>query len=215
MRPIFTTDIQSVYTCIPHGDDLKVLRFFLSRRPNWSPSTDTLICLMELVLILNNFSFNSSHFLQTKAVAMGTQMGPRYACLFREYVKQSLFCCYTGTIPYLFLCYIDDCIGAALCSNEELEQFINITSIFHLNLKFTWTISDSSLSFLDLSVFGSDANHFNSPSHTLGDMSILGLPQRHNDTTRKLEEQHLIFHLGKPQPNGLNIEFTSFKISSH
>eukprot|EP00061_Rhincodon_typus_P006274 g26746.t1 len=29
-------------------------------------------------------------------------------------------------------------------------------------------------------------NHFNSPSHSLGDMSILGLLQCHNDTTRKL-----------------------------
>eukprot|EP00061_Rhincodon_typus_P012540 g38338.t1 len=30
-------------------------------------------------------------------------------------------------------------------------------------------------------------NHFNSPSHLLGDMSILGLLQCHNDATRKLE----------------------------
>eukprot|EP00061_Rhincodon_typus_P018295 g47409.t1 len=36
------------------------------------------------------------------------------------------------------------------------------------------------------------ANHFNTPSHSLGDMSILGLLQCHSDTTRKLEEQHLV-----------------------
>eukprot|EP00061_Rhincodon_typus_P012367 g38056.t1 len=53
-------------------------------------------------------------------------------------------------------------------------------------------------------------NHFNSPSH---DMSILGLLQCHNDATRKLEEQHFIFRLGTLQPNGLNVDFTSFKIS--
>eukprot|EP00061_Rhincodon_typus_P001609 g15266.t1 len=39
------------------------------------------------------------------------------------------------------------------------------------------------------------ANHFTFPSHSLDDMSILGLLQCHNDATRKLEEQHLIFHL--------------------
>eukprot|EP00061_Rhincodon_typus_P009513 g33079.t1 len=44
------------------------------------------------------------------------------------------------------------------------------------------------------------ANHFNSPSHSLDDMSILG----HNDATQKLEEQHLIFCLGTLQPNGIN-----------
>eukprot|EP00061_Rhincodon_typus_P012727 g38637.t1 len=183
---------------------------------------------------------------------------------------------YTGSNPHLFLCYIDDCIGVASCSHEELEQFINT---FHPHLKFTWTISDTSLSFLDLSVsipgdcletniyfkptdFHSSpltsiqgtkktfrirqrftctstnavyciccsrcgllyigetkqrlghsfvehlhsardklqhlpvVNHFNSPSYSLDDMSILGILQCHNDTTRKLEEQHFIFCSG-------------------
>eukprot|EP00061_Rhincodon_typus_P008071 g30348.t1 len=48
---------------------------------NRTPSTDTLIRLAELVLTLNNFSFDSSHFLQTKGMAMGTRMGLSYACL--------------------------------------------------------------------------------------------------------------------------------------
>eukprot|EP00061_Rhincodon_typus_P005304 g24641.t1 len=98
-------DIQSLYTCIPHVDGLKVLCFFLSRRPNQSPSTDTLICPTELILTLNNFSFSSFHFLQTKEEAMGNCIGPSYACLFVGYVEQ-----------------------------------------------FTWIISDTSLSFPDLSV---------------------------------------------------------------
>eukprot|EP00061_Rhincodon_typus_P003263 g19666.t1 len=50
------------------------------------------------------------------------------------------------------------------------------------------------------------ANHFSSPSRSLGDMSILGLLQCHNDATRKVEEQHLIFRLGSLQPNGLNVD---------
>eukprot|EP00061_Rhincodon_typus_P001288 g14296.t1 len=37
------------------------------------------------------------------------------------------------------------------------------------------------------------ANHFNSPSYSLDNMSILDLLQCHNNVTRKLEEQHLIF----------------------
>eukprot|EP00061_Rhincodon_typus_P003524 g20287.t1 len=48
------------------------------------------------------------------------------------------------------------------------------------------------------------ANHFNSPSHSLDDMSFLGLLQCHNDTTCKLEKQHLIFRLGSLQLDGLN-----------
>eukprot|EP00061_Rhincodon_typus_P003863 g21152.t1 len=136
-------DIQPLYNYIPHVDGLKALRFLLSHRPDQSPSTNTLIRLTELILTLNNFSFSSSHFLQTKGVAMGTHMGPSYACLFVGYVEQSLFRSSTGTIPHLFLCYIDDCINAASCFHVELEQFINFTNTFHPNLKFTWTISDT------------------------------------------------------------------------
>eukprot|EP00061_Rhincodon_typus_P004064 g21658.t1 len=123
-------------------------------------------------------------------MVMGTRMGPSYACLFIGYVEQYLFHCNTDITPYLLLRYIDDCIGAASCSHEELDQFINFTNTFHPNLKFTWAISDTSLSFLGLSVSISVVNHFNTPSHSLGDVSILGLLQCHNDTTRKLEEQH-------------------------
>eukprot|EP00061_Rhincodon_typus_P010294 g34481.t1 len=57
------------------------------------------------------------------------------------------------------------------------------------------------------------ANHFSSPSHSLDDIFILGLLQCHNNATRKLEEQHLKLRLGSLQPNGLNVDFTSFKIS--
>eukprot|EP00061_Rhincodon_typus_P002651 g18124.t1 len=57
-------------------------------------------------------------------------------------MEQSLFRYYTSTITH---------IGAASCSHEELEQFINFTNTFQPNLKFTWTISDTSISFLDLS----------------------------------------------------------------
>eukprot|EP00061_Rhincodon_typus_P013493 g39897.t1 len=67
-------------------------------------------------------------------------------------MEQSLFRCYTSTIPHFFFRYIDDCIGTVLCSHEELEQFINFTNTFHPNLKFTCTITDTSLPFLDLSV---------------------------------------------------------------
>ncbi|XP_059832219.1 uncharacterized protein LOC132397440 [Hypanus sabinus] len=145
-------DIQSLYTSIPHWDGLEALRFFLDSRPNQFPSTTTLLRLAELVLTLNNFSFDSSHFLQTKGVAMGTRMGPCYACLFVGFVEQSMFQGYTGIHPPLFLRYIDDCIGTTSCTRAELVDFINFASSFHPALKFTWSISDTSLPFFDLSV---------------------------------------------------------------
>eukprot|EP00061_Rhincodon_typus_P000747 g12641.t1 len=93
-----------------------------------SPPTTSLLCLAELVLTLNNFSSNSSHFLQVRGAAMGTHMGPSYACLFMGYVELSLFQSYSGLHAQLFVRYINDIIGAASLSCPEWENFINFTS---------------------------------------------------------------------------------------
>eukprot|EP00061_Rhincodon_typus_P009044 g32206.t1 len=63
----------------------------------------------------------------TKRVTMDTRMGSSYACLIVGYVEHSLFRSYTGPKLHPFLRYIDDCIDAASCSHEELEQFIHFT----------------------------------------------------------------------------------------
>eukprot|EP00061_Rhincodon_typus_P018110 g47138.t1 len=57
-------------------EGLRAFCFFLEQRPEPSPRTTALLRLAKLILTLNNFSFNSSHFLQVRGVAMGTRMGP-------------------------------------------------------------------------------------------------------------------------------------------
>eukprot|EP00061_Rhincodon_typus_P008043 g30299.t1 len=63
-------------------EGLRAPRFFLDQRPESSPPTTTLLRLAELILTFNNFTFNSSYFLQVRGVAMGTCMDPSYACFF-------------------------------------------------------------------------------------------------------------------------------------
>ena len=103
---IFTMDVKSLYTVIPHRDGLEALKFFLNKRTLLEPSTTTLIRLAELVLTLNNFSFDGQHYQQISGVAMGTKMGPSYANLFVGYVEQQIFEWYTGPIPDFFGRYL-------------------------------------------------------------------------------------------------------------
>ena len=56
-------DVKSLYTVIPHRDGLEALKFFLNKRTLLEPSTSTLIRLAELVLTLNNFSFDGEHYI--------------------------------------------------------------------------------------------------------------------------------------------------------
>ena len=146
---IFT---MSLYTVIPHHDGSRALKFFLDKRPTQEPSTSVLVRLAELVLTLNNFSFDGEHYQQISGVAMGTKMGPNYANLFVGFVEKQIFEQYTDPIPDYLGRYIDDRVGTASCSRGELECFINYVNNFHPALQFTWEISETSVSFLDILV---------------------------------------------------------------
>ena len=106
------------------------------------------------MLTLKCFSFADSYYKQINGVAMGTKMGPSYANLFVGYIEHmhQFFNQYSGTKPELYHCYIDDCVGATTSTREELDQFKTAVNSFHLALKYTWEISDTSLAFLDIKV---------------------------------------------------------------
>ena len=85
-------------------------------------------------------------------VAMGTKMGPNYANLFVGFVEKQIFEQYTDPTSDYLGRYIDHCVGTASCSRGELEQLINYVNNFHPALQFTWEISETSVSFLDILV---------------------------------------------------------------
>ena len=147
---LFTMDVKSLYTVIPNDGGLQALAFFLDRRTVKEPSTHTLVRLAELVLTLNAFSFDDQHYRQIGGVAMGSTMGPKYACLFVGYIEERIRSTYTSFVPQLHKRYIDDVVGAAQCSRLELENFINHVFNFHPALQFTSNISDLELPFLDI-----------------------------------------------------------------
>lgn len=149
---LFTMDVTSLYTCIPHADGLQALTYFLNKRPTKNPPTATLIRLAELVLNMNTFSFNGEIFSQMSGVAMGTKMGPSYACLFMGYFEHQLMQSYTKPIPEIYKRYIDDGVGATSLNYNQLLDFIKFVQNFHPAVKFTYEISDVSVVFLDMTI---------------------------------------------------------------
>ena len=128
------------------------LKYFFDQRTVKEPSTDTMLRLAELVLTLNCFTFSGEIFKQINGVAMGTKMGPNYANLFVGHVEEQIFNQFDGPKPQLFGRYIDDCLGATSCTKEELERFLGFVNSFHPALKFTWEISETSVTFLDINI---------------------------------------------------------------
>ena len=153
---LFTMDITALYTSIPNNDAMLALKHFLDRRPNPYFKTDIILRLAELVLKMNTFQFNGEHFSQTGGVAMGTKMGPSFACLFVGYLEEQMFAEYIGTPPDLYKRYIDDVFGVSSDSEQELMSFIDFVSSYHPAIKYTFTITKERLSFLDIDCFIKD-----------------------------------------------------------
>ena len=149
-RYLFTMDVKSLYTVIPHKDGLLALKHFLNKRTIQNPPTDTIICLAELILTTNAFLFNNDAYLQTSGVAMGSKLGPAYACLFVGHQEKLIFQSYTGTFPCLLRRYIDNVVVATSLPLNQLQDFIHFVKNFHPALEFTHIITEDSLSFLDI-----------------------------------------------------------------
>ena len=147
---LFTIYIKSLSTVIPNAGGLQAVAYFLDQRTVKEPSTHILLRLAELAFTLNAFFFDDQHHRQIGGVAMGSRMGPNYACPFVGYIEERIRSAYPGFVPQLHKRYIDDVVGAARCSRLELEDFINYISNFHPALQITSNISDLELPFPDI-----------------------------------------------------------------
>ena len=149
-RLIFTMDIKSLYTVIPNDGGFRALQYYFDKREILEPPTDTLLRMAELVLTLNTFEFNGEFYKQTGGVAMGSRLGPNYACLFVGYVEVRMLSSYTGIKPDLYKRYMDNVAGAASCGEEDLRQFLACASPLHPSLEYIWSVSSGKLPFLDI-----------------------------------------------------------------
>ena len=147
---LFTMDVKSLYTVIPHSEGLFALRYFLDKRSEKFPPTETVVRLAELVLTINTLEFNDKFYTQTRGVAMGTKMGPSFANIFLGYIENKFFETYTGMKP-TYLCYIDDIFGLADMTFVDIQKFIDAFCRFHPAVQFTFDIGKK-VSFLDISV---------------------------------------------------------------
>ena len=81
---------------------------------------------------LNSFEFNNAYYYQGCGAAMGTKMGPNYACLFVGYVERRMFEDYQGNKPELYKRYIDDVLEASSGTPQDLEQLYNFVPLIIL-----------------------------------------------------------------------------------
>ena len=108
---IGTADVTSLYTNIPHEEDIKSVLHYMKLHANTlppgAPSSHTTGVLLETILKNNNLSFIGKHFLQLVSTATATKAVPLYANLFMGRHKETIREAFIWVIPF-WKRFIDD-----------------------------------------------------------------------------------------------------------
>ena len=100
--------------------------------------------LFEIVLKWNVFTFDGQIYEQVQGTAMGTKMAPSYANLFMDRFERD----FLAQEPIRPLVWKRDIL--CIWTGTRTELLLNKA---HRTLKFTWSISDERIEFLDLNIF--------------------------------------------------------------
>ena len=148
-----TIDVTSLYTNIPNDEGISACNSLLNlhRTDDSPPSNSSITRMLEHVLYMNNFNFNSKHYLQVGGTAMGTRVAPSFANIFMADFEEKWVYTY-HTQPLVWLRYIDDIFMVWNNNRKSLEDFLLHLNQCHHSIKFTSEISTENISFLDTTV---------------------------------------------------------------
>ena len=157
-----TIDVSSLYTNIPQDEGTEACLDAIDATEASHNPRDVLRQLFEIVLKCNVFSFDGQMYEQIQGTAMGTKMAPSYANLFMDRLERA-YLAQEPIQPLVWKRYIDDILCIWVGTRSELESFLDRLNKAHRTLKFTWSISDERVEFLDLNLF--KGGRFNTTNH--------------------------------------------------
>ena len=145
---LYSCDISSLYTSIPHDLGLAALKYWLRKLHHLIPDRFTeefIIEASEFILKNNYFLFDGTVFLQLIGTAMGTKFAPAYACLVMAYLEETkLYPEIDKQFPpdiatflkTFFYRYMDDGI-VPFPKTANFSTFVNILQSMDPHIKFT------------------------------------------------------------------------------
>ena len=159
---LVSLDIVSLFPSIPQSECLSIIHQELLTHSNLLTFNPNLIMqLLDLHLRNNYFEFGSFIFKQTTGIAMGAAFSPTVANIYMSvFIKRFLSTC--SETPVILLRYIDD-IFMLWPKQHDITNFVTQLNSYHPNIKFTSTISETSIDFLDLTI--SKNNLSSSPAY--------------------------------------------------
>ena len=152
---LVTLDVVNLYPSIPQGECINIIHeemFKFQELISFDPNLIT--HLLHTNMTNNFFQFAGCTFLQQKGTAMGAAFSPSIANIFMSVLLRK-FLVLTSEKPTFIKLYIDDII-MLWPQHQNLTNFINSLNNYHQNIKFTVNYSNTSVIFLDLTVYKGD-----------------------------------------------------------
>lgn len=146
-------DVTSLYPNIPINESIDIILKFIEHHNNPTyPPTRIIKTLLSFVLHCNCFNYGDLFFLQVHGIAMGTKLAPNYANLFMADFENKFVFNYPMQAAH-YRCYIDNIFFVWEHSTDELQQFIDHLNSCHSTTKFTQTVSNNQITYLDLDIY--------------------------------------------------------------
>ena len=156
---LITLDIESLYTNIQTSDGIEAVEKMFRQHPQGLRSDKEVLELLKLSLEGNDFVFDGQWYLQVSGTAMGKKFAPAYAnimmAIFEEEVLER-----TDKKPLAYYRFLDDIFLIWPHTLDDFEQFFQLLNNHKESIKFQHTISDTSIDFLDVTLFkGNNYKH--------------------------------------------------------
>ena len=171
---LLAADVDSLYPSIDINRGLDALDATLKDKHFPTATRHFIVRLARWVLLNNITEFNNKLYLQTRGTAMGTPCAVVIACIFMGTIERKAWSSLSTLrhiSPLLDYRFIDDLLIIAK-SQEEAQLILDTFNSIDPLIKLTGTISTSTTSFLDLTIY--KGNRFET-SHLL-DLDVYQKP---------------------------------------
>ena len=148
---LFTLDVTSLYTNIPHEDGIASCSRAFLRYPDAKRPDLSILTMLRIILTSNDFSFCDERFLQTHGTAMGCAFGSSYASIFLSEWEERIL--QFEKAPILWLRYIDDVFGVWPFPESDFLLFVHAVNKLNSNIQVTTSHSPCNIRFLDLEIY--------------------------------------------------------------
>ena len=104
---------------------VKAVKKSLNNHPQLTVATKIITTFSKLILLLNNFIFTSTNYLQTKGCAVGTICAPSYDNRFVGHFERKLIYPFMKGFSLIYLRIIDDIFFVWTGNQQDLIKFLN------------------------------------------------------------------------------------------